>query len=418
MPGRLPLFARLLMWLGMYYVAGIISLAFDDPLSQVPVVWLPSGIAVAAFLCSQRSRWPALLVALVATRIFLDDTWRHDLASAVVYSCVGLGAAISIAWLVRRFARPHDDLHGILIWLFSTLVVCALEAVILGSWLMVARDVPLSKLFWVIWVANVTGIVFATIAVMSLLNVELNFRQSGLMAKVVGLVALALLCLSAWWVFRATPGQLIMATSHDTGTALDFALACIPIVFAVIVSVMWGGRGATLALLALAALVIHYTDMGQGPFFLKGLNRDEPLLLAQCYLCATALLMVFLRVLARSARRYDINTGRLSGQGVMYRLHPASGQIAWDDNLQQVLGIEARALSTVSRVLDCVHPQDRDKLRRHWSPSQRRAGGASLTFRITGTGDRTRYVCDQAPGLLTDASGEVIVGNWQISHYR
>jgi hypothetical protein len=357
-------------------------------------------------------------VALAATRIFLDDPWRHDLTSTLVFSGVGLCAALSIAWVVRRFARPHDDLHAILIWLFATIAVSALEAILIGSWLMIARDLPLSHLFWLIWFANVTGITFATIAVMSLLNVELNVHPSGPMAKWIGLAAFLLLCLTSWLIFRVDPERLIMGTPDHTGTAMNFALACVPIIFAVIVSVMWGGRGATLALLALAAFVIHYTDLGQGPFFLKGLNRGEPLLLAQCYLCATAMVMVFLRVLAKSARRYDINTGRLSGAGVMYRLHLTSGQIFWSDNLHEVLGIEAQALSTISSVLDCVHPKDRKKLQHHWSASQRRQSGASLTFRITGFGDPTRYVCDQAPSILTDSSGEVIVGNWQVSHYR
>ena len=128
MPRGLTLVSRLLMWVSTYYVTGILSLEFDDPLSQVPLVWFPSGVAVAAFLCSQRSRWPVLFVALVVTRIFLDDLWRHDLATTLVFSGVGLGAALGIAWVVRRLARPNDDLHAILIWLFATIGICALEA--------------------------------------------------------------------------------------------------------------------------------------------------------------------------------------------------------------------------------------------------------------------------------------------------
>ncbi|MNI05846.1 hypothetical protein D3C73_588130 [compost metagenome] len=281
-----------------------------------------------------------------------------------------------------------------------------------------ARDLPLSHLFGVIWLANVSGIIFATVAVMSLLNVEFNIQHSGLITRLIGFAALVLLGLTTWLIFRVDPEQLLIGTSGAEGTALDFALACVPIILAVIVSVTLGGRGATLALLALAWLVIYYTDQGQGPFFLKGLKQDEPLLLAQSYLCATALLLVFLRILARTTRRYDLETGRLSGEGVMYRLDLASGTLVWSDNLLEVLGLDAHALSTIGDVLECVHPKDRAKLRHYWSASQRRQKASSIAFRITGGDDSIRFVRDQTPGILTDSSGEVIVGNWQINHYR
>ena len=418
MPRGLTLVARLLLWVLTYYVTGILSLEFDDPLSQVPLVWFPSGVAVAAFLCCQRSRWPALFLALVLTRFFLDDSWRHDLTSTLVFSGVGLSTALGIAWVVRRLARPNDDLHAILLWLLATIGLCAIEALLIGGWLAMTRDLPLARLFWLIWIANGSGIIFATVAVMSLLNVDFNHRHAGLVARSIGLVALALMCLSTWLIFRVDPERLLIGSSGDEGTALDFALACVPIIFAVIVSVTWGGRGATLALLALAGLVIHNTDQGHGPFFLKGLNQDEPLLLAQSYLCATALLLVFLRILARTTRRYDLETGRLAGEGVMYRLDLASGTLIWDDNLSETLQLDPQALSTIGGVLECVHPKDRDRLRHYWSAARRRSSACSIAFRITGSDDAIRYIRDQTPSILTGSSGEVIVGNWQINHYR
>jgi integral membrane sensor domain MASE1 len=406
------------MWALAYYVAGIISLEFDDPVSQVAVVWFPAGVAVSAFLISQRSRWPLLLAVLLTTRIFLDFQWRHDLASTLVHSCLALSTAICIAWLVRRFARRNDYLHAIVLWIISTVCVCAMEAALPATWLSVTSDVPLQPLLWVTWIANITGVIFTTIAIMSLLHEDLNVCSSGWLARLTGVTAFVLMCLSTWFIFGVNSPWLKSGITDSAGSAMNFALACIPIILCVVVSVTWPGRGATLALLTLATLVIHHTDNGQGPFFLKGLNPGEPLLLAQCYLCATALLIVFLRVLATSARRYDLDTGREAGEGVMYRLHPESGEIYWDDNLREVLGIDAPVLSTFNDVLERVHPKDQEKLRRHWSAQQRRQGGASLTFRITAQGSDTRVICDNTPGLMADSTGEVIVGNWQISHYK
>ena len=410
--------ANLLMWVLCYYVTGLISLEFDDPVSQVAIVWFPAGVAVSAFLISQRSRWPALFTVLLVTRVLLELQWRHDLASTLVHSCLAMSAAVSVAWLVRRFARRNDDLHSIVLWIVATVVVCAVEAVLIGTWLTLARDVPLLHLFWVTWIANITGVIFATTTIMSLLNVELNTHRAGVLAHLTGVIAFLLLCLSTWFIFGLDLAWLKASITENTGAAMNFALACVPIIFSVIVSMVWGGRGATLVLLTLGALVIHYTDNGQGPFFLKGLHPGEPLLLAQCYLCATALLMVFLRVMTKSARRYDLDTGRASGEGVMYRLHPTSGDIFWDDNLQDLLAIEAPDLSTINKVLERVHPQDREKLRQHWSTQQRRKGGASLTFHINLQGTHTLVICDSTPGVIADSSGEVIVGNWQISRFK
>lgn len=410
--------ASLLTWALAYYVTGIISLEFDDPIAQVPVVWFPAGVAVAAFLISQRSGWALLFAVLLTTRIFLDFHWRHDWASTLVHSCLALSAAICIAWLVRRFSRRNDYLHGIVLWIIATVVVCGVEATLTGTWLSFTRDVPLQRLLWVTWIANITGVIFATIAIMSLLHDDLNIRRSGWLVRLTGVTAFVLMCLSTWFIFGVNSHWLKSDITDSAGSAMNFALACIPIIFCVVISVTWAGRGATLALLTLATLVIHNTENGQGPFFLKGLNPGEPLLLAQCYLCATALLIVFLRGLAKSARRYDLDTGRAAGEGVMYRLHPESGEIYWDDNLREVLGVDAPVLSTFIDVLDRVHPKDREKLRRHWSIQQRRQGGASLTFRITAQGSDTRVICDNTPGLMADSTGEVIVGNWQISHYK
>lgn len=410
--------ASLLMWALAYYVTGIISLQLDDPVAQVAVVWFPAGVAVSAFLISQRSHWPLLFAVLLTARFFLDFQWRHNWVSTLVHSCLELSAAICIAWLVRRFGRRNDYLHVIVLWIVATVIVSGVEAALTDTWLSFMRDVPLKSLLWVTWIANITGVIFATIAIMSLLHDDLNVCRSGWLARLTGLTAFVLMCLSTWLIFDINSPWLKSGITDSAGSAMNFALACIPIIFCVVVSVTWTGRAAALALLTLATLVIHHTDNGRGPFFLKGLNPGETLLLAQCFLCATALLIVFLRVLAKSARRYDLDTCQAAGAGVMYRLHPESGEIYWDDNLREVLGIDAPALSTVNDVLERVHPKDREKLRRHWSTQQRRQGCASLTFRLTAQGSDTRAIYDITSGLMADSTGEVVLGNWQITHYK
>jgi len=44
----------LLAWGALYYLLGWISLNLDGPESRVAFIWLPSGVAVAAFLITAR----------------------------------------------------------------------------------------------------------------------------------------------------------------------------------------------------------------------------------------------------------------------------------------------------------------------------------------------------------------------------
>ena len=202
----------------------------------------------------------------------------------------------------------------------------------------------------------------------------------------------------------------------DAGAAVYFILACLPIALALAVCVTWRSPGGSIALLVLGSIVVNYTDQKTGPFYVPGLLEGEPLLLAQSYLSITALLVVVIRLMTQSAKPYDPQTGRLGGDGVMYQLHPETGDILWDDNLDSLLDIGTRPLGTIEQVLARVHPEDREKLKQHWSPDTR-THASSLAFRIDkGNGDwLTLY--DQSPGAMRDARGQVFVGNWQSSRY-
>lgn len=405
----------LLIWALIYYAAGVISLSFDDPASQVAIVWFPAGVAVAAFLCSRRAHWPLLFLILILMRIFLDNHWRHDFLSSVVISVLSLSANFLIAWIVRKFTRKNDDLQAILLWICSTLGVSTLGALAMAVWLTLARGLHLYQTFWVVWLANVTGIIFATVVLMGMLNINVRSASFSLRRKLCGILFWLLLCLSTWYIFGTTPSWLTTDLIHHVGTAMHFALALIPIMFAVATTVIWGNRGGALALLTLGAMVIYYTDHQIGPFFLKGLHYGEPLLLAQSYLTATALIIVFLRVLTQSVHSDDPDSDRKPGEGVMYQLYPDSGKLLWDSSLPELLDTAPENLSSVQRVIDQVHPEDREQLLRRWSFDTSTTALRPFTFRIRRKSGEWLSLVDGTPVRLTGAQGRVIVGNWQLS---
>lgn len=405
----------LLLWAVTYYVTGVASLAFDNPVSQMAIIWFPAGISVSAFLSSRRAHWPMLFGVFLITRVLLDEHGWQNLPAAVALSAMALAGSVAIAWLVRRFARRGDELHAILLWLLATVGVCCVLALIRKGWLVLAGEVS-PNTFMTNWMSGMSGVIFSTVVVMNVLNSNLRDFPSRTREKLAGGVWLLLLALNTWFVFGATPLWLINRLGIDAGVAAYFILACLPIALTLAVCVTWRSPGGSIALLVLGGIVVNFTDQKTGPFYVTGLLEGEPLLLAQSYLSITALLVLVIRLMRQSAQPYDLETGRLAGSGVMYQLHPGTGEILWDDNLQTLLDVSAQPLRTVQQVLERVHPEDRDRLKRHWSP-ETHTRAASLAFRIDKGNGEWLTLYDQSPGALRDAHGQVIVGNWQSGRY-
>jgi len=261
-------------------------------------------------------------------------------------------------------------------------------------------DVPFADLIWVWWAANVTGVLFGTVVLLSLMRPgDAGSRPSpGQLA--LGLAAWMGLCASAWYLFEA--GRL------PGGTSLHFALACLPVGLAVVVTLACGNRAGALALLSLAIIVMHYSAGGSGPFFARGMRADESLLLAQCYLVAAALLQAFLRGLIRLAGRRE---GAAAVPGLMYRLDAATGRLWWDGTPQKALGLRSGALDTMQAALEQAHPDDRAALQAHWAASGQAM--PSFAFRLAARDGGWVAILDEHATVIPDTAGAVVVGSWR-----
>ncbi|TBL52608.1 histidine kinase [Obesumbacterium proteus] len=405
----------LLLWGLIFYLAGLTSLRFDDPESSIAIIWFPAGIAVAAFLSARWRDYPALIIIFTLANVLLDEEWKSPLtfAISVLYSFLSIPSTVIIAWVVRRFARLNDDLHIILVWIMATLVISALDSFVVGGGFAFVHDVPFIELFWQGFVADITGIFFATPIVMGFINKNAAYSASNRVSKTIGFTLWLVLCATAGVVFGH---ELPWVAKH--ATALYFGLACLPIAIVMMICIFWGNLGGSVALLTLGAIVIYFTDQHQGPFFQKSLTYTESLFLALSYLSATTLLVVFIRVVRRSTRNHDPETGRIVGNGVFYRLNASSGAFVWENDLALLLGhLEPGAFDLVDDVLQRVHPRDREKLRTHWlSCSQDKRG--SMIFRIQALNGQWVTLVDKGSMRLVSDGEDIIVGNWQASRYH
>ncbi len=406
--------ASVLGWAVVYWAAAYISLMLDDPLSHVGFVWFPAGIGVAAFLVSDYRRWPWLLAAFFVAHLIADINFDHDISIAVALAIITLASDMATAWIVSRYAQNKDGLQIVLRWIVATFVISAIAAVLSAGWLTLFDNAPFDELVWVWWGAHASGVLYLTAVVMGLRGYQLGNTITGAKAIVVGTAALVLMAICAWYIFDAE--QLNMARGQAPWRAtLVFALTGIPIALAVVAAIACGNRMGSLALLCLGAIVIYHSSQGSGPFFLKSLRPGESLLLAQCYLVGTALLIVFLRVFTQTVKRYDAVRKQQQETTFMYRLDAVNGHMDWDGRIHEALGADPETMGSVTQILAMAHPDDRSALASMLAAGSDTSGiEQAAEFRLkSSTSDWVR-IRATAPVLISEPDKAILVGTWLV----
>lgn len=396
------------LWAFAYYLIAIASRTFDDPQSQKAIIWFPAGVAVAAFLSLRRTRWPALLVALVIAKILLDNH-SHGAWRVVLSAAFEISGALVIAGLVRHLTRRGDELHEIIVWIMTTIIVSAIWVLLrkVGAELM-EDDFP-HNTFWEIWISLINGIFFATVIVMGVVSpysadAPLQARRalfSGIWLLLLGLVT--------WYIFSGPPRWLVSFEDSDAGTAIYFMLTCLPLVLTIIVTVVGGRRMSSLALLVVGVTVVSYTDQRIGPFYLDRLLRGEPLVLAKSYLSIIALLVAVIRASTRAPQPDPQNTSMSS---VAYQLNLTSGHLSWDDYAQLRLGVSMHVLSSKQEIMQRVHPDDLDQLKDHWYRDGPMGQTVCLLLRIRQDNGSWLSIQDMSLGTVRSTEERVRVGVW------
>ncbi|WP_411177312.1 MASE1 domain-containing protein (plasmid) [Klebsiella oxytoca] len=405
--------AKIFVWGLVYFLSALISVNFDDPTSQISIVWFPAGVAVAAFLSVRWSEYPSIILIFALASVLLDGAWQNlsTLLNTLLFSLLAMPASVLIAWIVRRFSRKSDDLSVILLWICSTFLISALDAIIFAGGYSFFTGQSLMNTIWDGFVSDVTGIFFATTVVMGFINKKDNRMAFSWINCLAGLVLLLLIFFTTVFIFNYEAAWL-----RDEATALYFALTCLPIVLTSILSLIWGNRGGSIGLFVLGGIVIYFTDLHKGPFFIQSFSFTESQLLALSYLSAAALLIVFIRVLRRSTNRFNPDNGRISGVGVLYKLELKTGIFRWENDPSLLLGTaSSQEFDTIERVLRYVHPSDREKLHQHWLKQDLKRNDV-VTFRIKSENNEWLTLIDTS--AMEDKGKATIIGNWQVSHYE
>jgi len=412
-------------WLVPYFLLGLVSWHLDDPLSSVAYVWLPTGLGVAGLLLVRSERWPDTIAAILIAELLLRGLRGEMWLTLLVLALVATGTTVLTAWLVQRLSPARRGMGFVGALLAGSAAGAVLNAVVDVAWISYAEQVAFATtaLHWAI--ADFVGIL--VVAPLVLGWAQFRPRRSGGPTRrdfQVGLAAFLALLASSFYLFDGN-------TATRFSGSVGFALTWLPMLLVVVVGLIWGPRGGTLAVLALALQVLLQTSQGDGPFASLDGQRGESILEAQVYLAAIAVLMMLLNTL-RSTRELALEQAAawrarfelaLAGSNqLMYRYDPYRNLLEWGGDLESAFGMNPEQIDSVEALLSHVHPADRQRVKVFWTAraSALPADQGSIQYRIAHAEGGWRSVTDIG-SPLTDADGElaVVAGLYRIgSHER
>lgn len=279
--------AKLLLIALAYFVSGRLGLAIPYVGTHITLIWLPTGIAVAALLRWGYGYWPGVFLGAAATNFSID-------ASPLLDSSIALGNTLGpllAAWLLRRW-KFHEALDRARDILFlgaaaaSGMLVSASggvgSLVIFG--MLTMQDAGTAWLSW--WAGDFVGVLLVA-------PLLINISRAGLAE-----LWKQRLEFLAWCLATLAAGWGIFVHNNDAGgNSLPLVFMLLPLV--VWLTMRFGTMGSSLGLLLPAIIAVLATSRGLGPFHIE--DARQGLLLLWLYL--VTLVSIGLMVLALRAGR-------------------------------------------------------------------------------------------------------------------
>lgn len=282
---------RLLLLVGAYVGSGRLGLAIPYIGSNITLVWLPTGIAVAALVRWGARYWPGVWLGALLVNLSIGSSW-------LVAGSISLGntlGPLATWWLLQRldFHRTFDRQKDVALFVLgagSGMLLTASGGVA-SLWLTGLVPAELAGRAWLTWwLGDTVGILLAGPL---LLTISRSSRQS-LSCRRSELAVWCLVTLLVAW------GAFILNAGQGTG-ALPLVFLTLPL--AVWAALRFGVTGASLAALLLSAIATWGTAHGRGPFFLNDVHQG--LMLLWAFMVALVLIGLLITALQAEGGRAE-----------------------------------------------------------------------------------------------------------------
>jgi diguanylate cyclase (GGDEF)-like protein/PAS domain S-box-containing protein len=258
--------------------------------THITLVWLPTGIAVAALLLWGRSVWPSIYLTAFLVNLSIGSPWYLAAGIAVGNT---LAPLLTVAWLKRLHFHPDFDHQKDVASFISASSLGMLASAACGvinlylSGLLPAKLIGSAGLSW--WMGDTVGVLLAA-------PLLFTFNRKNLAQLNRDRWALLL------WLLVAVPVAWLafMQQYQSTGSSLPLAFLTLPL-FAW-AALRFGVTGAGLAGLGFSIIAAWGTAMGHGTFFLQ--DPQISLFLLWAYMASTVL--TGLLITAMQAERLQV----------------------------------------------------------------------------------------------------------------
>jgi integral membrane sensor domain MASE1 len=406
---------QLLLFTVIYGLLAFLSIDAQDSADLSTLIWPAAGILLGALMIVPLREWPLWMGIAGALHMAASLTSGRPMNMALLFTATDLVTMALIAAIWRRQVGEQRSLTQPrnLFWFIGLVLVGSILGGMTTDETLELLGRPTSQFGWTTWAMSdgIGCLVGAPLVVAwSTFRVKLiggPNRQNLL----IGLVWFVALLVSAEFTFDGPTSSWVFG---DT----NYELTYLPLLFVVLVALVWEERGTTLALVALALIAGFNTLQGEGPFVFEAQLRSLALIEVQGYIGAAALMGLTMSALNASrqqalkqaaAWKVRFEGALLSSRYLMYEFDPHSSQISWGGEVQALLGLPAAALATLDAFLARVHPDDRQPLVDH---AQFNGTGSdeistqSYRFRLRCADDQYRTaVITGAP--IVDFDGEV-----------
>jgi diguanylate cyclase (GGDEF)-like protein/PAS domain S-box-containing protein len=382
---------RLLILVSAYFLAGWFGLTLPFVGTHITLIWLPTGIAVAALIRWGCSIWPGIYLGAFLVNLFTGASWPLAAAIAIGNTL----APILTAALLNRFGfHPHFDRQkdvGLLVLASGLgMTLSALSGV---SSLYLAGEMPVDHIGFAIsswWLGDTIGVLLAAPFLITLTWDNLRHLNR---ARTELLCWMLMAVIFAWF-----------ALIHDYGNkghSLPLAFLTIPLL--TWSGLRFGNTGAALAGLVFSLMAAWGTAIGKGGFILPDIRVS--LFLLWAYMATTVL--TGLLITALQAERFKIekelwitteslkDAQRIANIG-SWRLDLLKNELSWSDEIFRLFELEPQQLpASYETFLNAIHPDDRDAVHRAYTESVLNHTPYEITHRLLMPDGRIKWVCER-----------------------
>jgi PAS domain S-box-containing protein len=387
----------------VYFIAGKFGLMLASLHASASPVWPPAGIALAALLVLGYRTWPAIFVGAFLVNI----TTAGNVATSLVVASGNTLEAVCGAWLVNRFAggttafdRPQGVFKFALAAVVSTMIspafgVTSLALAGFADW----TNYGAIWLTW--WLGDTTGdLLIAPLII--LWSVASRQRWNRREAVEWGILLLLFFILS-----EAVFGGWL------TISARNYPIAFISGSIVIWTAFRFTQRETATGIFILSAIAIWGTLHGFGPFAGETENQSLLLLLSwTAVLTITALALsagMAERGRAEAALRESevrINLAANAANLGLWLWKTPTDELWVTEEWRKMFGFADSKPVMFDRLLDIVHPQDRDRMKQIVRQMFEHGGEYENEYRITRPDGSVRWIAGHGSVEL-DERGKV-----------